>query len=175
MKTGNRNEGEWIREALSNNEKHLLIYSTRLLGGDFDRARDVVQDAFLKLCEQPKTKVKGHVKQWLFTVCRNRCYEILRKEKRMTPLKEARLATLSSEQPHPAAGLQREEDLSTVLGIISSLPERQQEVVRLKFQSGLSYKDISKITSLSVSHVGVILHESVMAIRKQMSLKAVRA
>ena len=175
MKTGDRNEGEWIRAALSNNEKHLLIYSTRLLGGDFDRARDVVQDAFLKLCEQPKTKVEGHVKQWLFTVCRNRCYEILRKEKRMTPLDEARLDTLSSEQPHPAAGMQRQEDLNTVLGIISSLPARQQEVVRLKFQSGHSYKDISKITSLSVSHVGVILHESVMAIRKQMNLKAARA
>jgi RNA polymerase sigma factor (sigma-70 family) len=171
MKIDNRNRGEWIRQALSEHERHLLIYSARLVG-DFDCARDVVQDAFLKLCKQPKAKVEGHVKQWLFTVCRNRCYEILRKEKRMTPLEDARLDTLSAKQEHPADELQKQEDLSTVLGIIKSLPTKQQEVVRLKFQSGLSYKEISKITSLSVSHVGVILHESVVAIRKRMNLTA---
>ena len=90
----------------------------------------------------------------------------------MTPLEDARIDTLSAEQEHPADGLQKREDLSTVLGIIKSLPTKQQEVVRLKFQSGLSYKEISKLTSLSVSHVGVILHESVVAIRKRMTLTA---
>jgi RNA polymerase sigma factor (sigma-70 family) len=171
MKSDNQNRREWIRQALSDNEKQLLIYSARLLG-DFDCARDVVQDAFLKLCKQPKVKVEGHVRQWLFTVCRNRCYEILRKEKRMTVLEDARLDTLSAETQHPADGLQKQEDLSTVLGIVLSLPEKQQEVVRLKFQSGLSYKEISTVTSLSVSHVGVILHDSIVAIRKRMNLTA---
>ena len=171
MKTDNRDRGDWIRQALSEHERQLLIYSARLVG-DFDCARDVVQDAFLKLCKQPKAKVAGHVKQWLFTVCRNRCYEILRKEKRMTTLEDAHLDALSVEQQHPVEALQRQENLSTVLGIIQSLPSKQQEVIRLKFQGGLSYKEISKITSLSVSHVGVILHESVVAIRKRMTLTA---
>lgn len=171
MKADNRNRGEWIRQALVDHERHLLIYSARLVG-DFDCARDVVQDAFLKLCKQPKAKVEGHVRQWLFTVCRNRCYEILRKEKRMTTLEDAHLDTLSVEQQHPVEALQRQENLSTVLGIIQSLPSKQQEVIRLKFQGGLSYKEISKITSLSVSHVGVILHESVVAIRKRMTFTA---
>jgi RNA polymerase sigma factor (sigma-70 family) len=174
MNIDNRDRGEWIRQALAEHERHLLIYSAGLVG-DLGCARDVVQDAFLKLCKQSEANVKGHVKQWLFTVCRNRCYEILRKEKRMTPLEDARLDTLSAEQEHPADGLQRQEDLSAVLGIIQSLPSKQQEVVRLKFQSGLSYKEISKITSLSVSHVGVILHESVVAIRKQMGLSVSQA
>ena len=50
--------------------------------------------------------------------------------------------------------------------LVKSLPERQQEVVRLKFQSGLSYKDISAVTNLSVSNVGLLLHKAVRAIRK---------
>ena len=90
----------------------------------------------------------------------------------MTTLEDAHLDALSVEQQHPVEALQRQENLSTVLGIIQSLPSKQQEVIRLKFQGGLSYKEISKITSLSVSHVGVILHESVVAIRKRMTLTA---
>ena len=38
----------------------------------------------------------------------------------------------------------------------SRLPPNQQEVVRLKFQNGFSYQEISRITSLSVGNVGFI-------------------
>lgn len=161
-----RDSRDWIREALKFHESHLIAYASRLLSGDLGRAREAVQDTFLKLCRQPRGKVEDRLAQWLFTVCRNRCFEILRKEKRMTTLETSHLESMSVEQPHPAEALQREDDLSRVRELIKSLPERQQEVVRLKFQNGLSYKDISGITELSVSNVGLLLHQAVKAIRK---------
>ena len=52
-----------------------------------------------------------------------------------------------------------------MLALVEGLPEHQQEVVRLKFQEGLSYKEISRITTHSVSYVGVLLHEALKSIR----------
>jgi len=162
----NRGSGDWIRDAVKAHEAHLIGYANRLLSGDLERAREAVQDTFLKLCRQPREKVEGRLPQWLFTVCRNRCFEIRRKEKRMTPLENTHLESMNAEQAHPAEAMQHGEDLERVRELIRELPERQQEIVRLKFQHGLSYKDISGITDLSVSNVGLLLHKAVKAIRQ---------
>ena len=159
--------GEWIREALSRYEGPLLSYATRLVK-DLDRARDVVQDTFIRLCKQDREKVEDHLAEWLFVVCRNRAFEIMRKEKRMQPLSEERLAVTSSGERSPATAAERRDDTSMAMKIINTLPERQQELIRLKSQHGLSYKDMSKVMDLSVSNVGVILHTAMKKIRAQM-------
>jgi DNA-directed RNA polymerase specialized sigma24 family protein len=41
--------------------------------------------------------------------------------------------------------------------------------VRLKFQNGFSYQEISRITSLSVGNVGFILHTALKALRQNLS------
>ena len=40
-----------------------------------------------------------------------------------------------------------------------------QEVVRLKFQNGMSYKEIADVTALSVSNVGFLLHTAINRLR----------
>jgi len=37
----------------------------------------------------------------------------------------------------------------------------------LKFQNGLSYREISRITNLSVSNVGVLIHTAIKTMRRQ--------
>jgi RNA polymerase sigma-70 factor (ECF subfamily) len=49
---------------------------------------------------------------------------------------------------------------------VTRLPERQREVLRLRYHEGLSYQEISDITGCSVSHVGVILHSALQALRR---------
>ena len=78
---------DWIRSALAQYEGALTRYATHLTG-DVERARDVVQDTFLRLCSQKPSRVRDHLAQWLFTVCRNRALDVLRKDNRMSsPLK----------------------------------------------------------------------------------------
>lgn len=55
-----------------------------------------------------------------------------------------------------------------VLSLLPSLPASQQEVIRLRFQTGLSYKEISGVTGLTVNHVGVLLHNGLKALRDQL-------
>ncbi len=58
-----------------------------------------------------------------------------------------------------------------MLKLLGTLPASQQEVVRLKFQGGLSYREISQITNLSVTHVGVLIHTALNKLRSQLQTK----
>lgn len=159
----------FVSVAVARHQAPLLRYATRLLHGDADRARDVVQDTFVRLMAQPPAEVDGHVAEWLFTVCRNRATDLLRKEGRMSLFVEGQAERLVGAEPRPGSGLERTEQHATVLQLIDKLPPNQQEVVRLKFQNGFSYQEISRITSLSVTNVGFILHTAIKTLRRQMS------
>lgn len=159
----------FVQAAVARHQGPLLRYATRLLGGDADRARDVVQDTFIRLMAQPPAAVDGHVAEWLFTVCRNRSHDVQRKEGRMKHFEEGQAERLAASEPRPGATLERREQHEAVLRLIGRLPHNQQEVVRLKFQNGFSYQEISRITSLSVTNVGFILHTAIKALRREMT------
>ncbi len=141
-----------------------MRYASRLLG-DPDRGGDVVQDTFLRLCREKPARIRGHVAEWLFTVCRNRAFDILKKEKRMQPLPEGGLETQAGSLPSPERLLAAKEGVSEVLKVLDTLSANKQEVVRLKFQNGLSYREISRITGLTESNVGFLLHTALKEIR----------
>ena len=51
---------------------------------------------------------------------------------------------------------------------IARLPDRQQEVLRLKFNAGLSYKEIAEVTGLTSTNVGFILHTAISKLRQRL-------
>lgn len=155
-----------MQAAVAEFQAPLIRYATRLVG-DADRARDVVQDTFVRLMAQAEESVDGHVAEWLFTVCRHRALDVLRKEGRMKRFEEGQAERVTANDPRPGRTLEREETHEAILGLIEKLPANQQEVIRLKFQNGFSYKEISRITTLSVSHVGVLIHNAVLKLRAE--------
>jgi RNA polymerase sigma-70 factor (ECF subfamily) len=52
-----------------------------------------------------------------------------------------------------------------VLALLESLPPNQREVIRLKFQNGFSYQEISRISGHSVSNVGYLIHAGIKTLR----------
>lgn len=153
---------EWVAEALMRYEAPLLHFAARLLR-DHERARDVVQETFLQLCEQDRAAVETHLAAWLFRVCRNRAFDVRRKETRVDVQPESRDAV--DPRPGPSEIAERRDDTGHVMRILETLPESQQEAVYLRFQSGLSYKEISEVTGHTVTNVGVLLHAAVKKIR----------
>ena len=77
----------------------------------------------------------------------------------------------ASDERSQSALVEQSETVSRVLELLDTLPENQQEVVRLKFQNGLSYREISEVTQLSVTNVGYLLHTAIKALRQQMTVK----
>ena len=159
-----------VESALREFEGPLTGYVAGLLNGDWERARDVVQDTFLKLHQQDPAAVEGRLKSWLYTVARNRSIDIIRKDKPMTLTSSEAFETLDDWRPDPAAVAERAERHEQVLRLVDKLPENQREVIRLKFQGDLSYKEIAEITDLSVSNVGFLLHTGIKRLRAMMGV-----
>jgi RNA polymerase sigma-70 factor (ECF subfamily) len=159
--------GEFVPTAVVAHQSSLVRYATRLLGGDADRARDVVQDTFVKLMAQPREAVEDHLAEWLFTVCRHRALDVLRKEGRMKRFADGEAERVRAVDPRPGQMLEASETQAALLRLIGCLPPSQQEVIRLKFQNGFSYKEISRITEHSVSNVGVLIHTAVQRLRAE--------
>ena len=158
-------KSRWIVEALETHEGALVRYATWIVG-DIERAREIVQETFLRLCREEPERISGYLAQWLFTVCRNLALDTRKKETRMTPLGDAEIGV--------APGLEEKHTVSQILQIIETLPKNQREVLYLKFQCDLSYKEISDVTKLSVSNVGFLIHTAVRAVRKQILAEPIR-
>jgi RNA polymerase sigma factor (sigma-70 family) len=159
---------EWVRAALERHEASLLRYAQSLTG-DPETARDVVQDTFLRLCTQAPEAVEGHLAQWLFTVCRNRVFDLRRKESRMSLLTDEDWESREATGPSPAASAAERDSAANVDRLLAGLPPSQREVVRLKFQGQMSYEEIAAVTSLSVGNVGFLLHTALKTLRQRMA------
>ena len=72
----------------------------------------------------------------------------------------------------PADMLEQRESADGILRILEHLPPRQQEILRLRFQAGLSYRQISEITELTVSNVGVLIHTAIRTLRQRAATHA---
>ena len=147
---------------LARYERPLVRYSWSILG-DLEAARDVVQETFIRLCRREESDDGKHTEAWLFTVTRNLSIDHQRKQSRIIylPQTEERMA----EEPVPGAALEQQEERDSIFGLLDQLTENQREVIRLKFQNDLSYKEIADITGLSVTNVGFLLHTGLKKLR----------
>src|SRR5437773_7430308 len=106
-------------------ELPLLQFATRITG-DRERARDVVQETFVKFQNNGAFQ-NPEPATWLFTVCRNGALNVCRKEKRMQYLDEKLIEAREAEQqPMPFARLEQQEAAGFLLKIVATLPPRQQ-------------------------------------------------
>jgi RNA polymerase sigma-70 factor (ECF subfamily) len=157
--------GQKFEEILQRFEIPLLQYATRITG-DRERARDVVQETFIKFQRNGSLDREDKAATWLFTVCRNGALNVCRKERRMMYLDEELIESRVGEQPMPFERLEEEEAAAFLTRIIGTLPPRQQEVLRLKFQNDLSYLQIADITKTTTNNVGVLIHTALKTLRQ---------
>ncbi len=162
-----------LQDAVARYHRPLVAYA-RSHTGDLERARDAAQDTLLRLCQQPADKLEHDIQPrlaaWLFTVCRNRLIDLHRKESRMQATDTARMdGANTSARPGPAEHADNHDQQDRLLGLVAALPSSQREVVRLRFQGGLAYREIAEVTGHSVSHVGVLLHQAMKDLRASMT------
>jgi RNA polymerase sigma factor (sigma-70 family) len=159
-----------VQEALGLYESALIAYAANLLHGDYERAREVVQDAFLKLYLADPDRVRDSLKAWLFTVCRNRALDVLRKDRRLDIDSEhSSFSALRDQRPDPSQSSDTGELYDRAWELLEQLTANQKEVIRLKFQHDCSYKDIAAITGLTVGNVGFLMHVGLKKLRSLLS------
>lgn len=163
---------QWLTEILDRFERPLMRYAHRRVG-NLEEARDVVQECFLRLYRAVPKPDGTHVAPWLYRVCRNLTVDHLRKNGRVHQLEMPNRMVAPERGPEQHA--ERRDSADRVTLLIDDLPDNQQEVLRLRFQDGLSYREISTVTGSSISHVGVLLHTALGALRRHMAERAMPA
>ena len=160
-------EAEWLNEVVRDLERPLLRYAFSLVRNT-EGAKDAVQETFLELVRCASTVDRARPAPWLFAVCRARSVDRVRKESRMKAHPTADLSERPSNVAPPDTAALASEASAEATRLLGLLPEKEQEVVRLKFQEGLSYKEIADVSGHSVSHVGVMIHNAIQRLRKEL-------
>lgn len=99
---------------------------------------------------------------WLLTIARHVAIDHHRQRRNHAPL-EAAAEVAGGETPEELAiGRSDRERLAQLL---DRLPERERELVALKYGAGLTNRAIARMTKLSESNVGTILHRTIQDLR----------
>jgi RNA polymerase sigma-70 factor (ECF subfamily) len=113
-------------------------------------AQDVVQEAFLRAFKSFGGFHGSNGRAWLLTIVRNTCYTLLKKNRvadLTTPFDEEIHAS-DNESVSAATILQRSEDAELIREAMDELPAEFREVLTLRHQEGLSYKEIAEIVKI---------------------------
>ena len=154
-----------IEEVFAALESPLLAYARRLVG-DFAAAEDVVQDAFMKLHSQFQ-QVRTP-QPWLYRTVHNLAVDHQRRASRIVLVDDRNSEDMpandtADSQPMPDEQIARWEGIGLVRLVLETLDARSRELIRLRFEEELSYKDIAESTGLTVGNVGYILHHALKA------------
>ena len=148
-------------------ESPLLAYAFRLTKS-VEVAQDLVQEAFLKLQEH-YDRVK-EPKPWLYRTIHNLAVNHHRKANRMVTMQQQDSKGDALEMETKDGGMLPDESIvhQEALGMVrlslETLDVRSRELVRLKFEEDMTYRQIAEKTGLSVSNVGYVLHHAVKSL-----------
>ena len=120
-----------------------------LLRNDED-AQDVVQEAFLRAFKSFSGFHGSNGRAWLLTIVRNTSYTLLKKNRvvDLTTSYDEEIHAPSEESVSPATILEHTEDAELIRQAMDALPAEFREVLILRHQEDLSYKEIADITQI---------------------------
>lgn len=101
---------------------------------------------------------------WLIVIARNVAIDHFRRQRDHAPL-EAAEHVAAGETPEQHA--ERRADAERLSALLATLPERERELIALKYGSELDNRKIARITGLSESNVGTLLHRTIQKLRAE--------
>jgi len=158
--------GNWLADILVRYEKPLLKHAYSLCS-DREQARDAVQETFFRLVRIREKGMPENLAGWLFAVCRNIVSDHLRRQKVVQFGIDFSVFETEGSEPSPHDQMDRGERDRRLAELVAGLPERERELIRLKFQVGLSYRAIEEVTGISQGNIGYFLHLAVKQLRCQ--------
>src|SRR5438876_10235816 len=114
-------------------------------------ARDVVQEAYLRAFKSFGGFHGSNGRAWLLTIVRNTSYTLQKKNRAvdLTTTFDEEIHASSDESASPAIILEHAEDAELIRNAMDQLPTEFREILALRHQEGLSYKEIGDIAQLA--------------------------
>jgi len=113
-------------------------------------AQDVVQEAFLRAFKSFGGFHGSNGRAWLLTIVRNTSYTLLKKNRvaDLTTTFDEEIHTAGHESVSPATILEHSENAELIKEAMDELPAEFREILALRHQEGLSYKEIADIAQI---------------------------
>ena len=135
---------------------------------DLQVAEDLTSEVFEKaLTSFSKfASDKASFSTWRFTIARNTVIDHYRvRGRRKTVSLEEATIEVSSSEPRPEEAVEKQEERERLRACLSELSREEQEIISLKFGSGLNNRQIARTIGLSESNVGTKLCRAVRKLR----------
>ena len=126
------------------------------LSGDRQDAEDITSETFVRAWTAPGPIVTATVKGYLLTIARNLFLHGMRKRSRNVPLNEG----IRDSHPPPDAEAQSKAEYRAVMAALQRLPEIDRSALLMSAYEGMSYDEIARALSISLSAVKMKIHRS---------------
>ena len=111
--------------------------------GNVQDAEDLAGQTFLSALQNfSQYKHKGKFAAWLFSIARNKTTDFYRRQGTQERYQEAEAHLSNSLAEHPILKTERQLDL---LELIQTLPEQDQELLRLRFVAQMRFREIAAV------------------------------
>ena len=113
-------------------------------------AQDVVQEAYLRAFKSFGGFHGSNGRAWLLTIVRNTSYTLLKKNRAvdLTTTFDEEIHAAGYESASPATILEHSENAELIREAMDELPAEFREILTLRHQEGLSYKEIADIAEI---------------------------
>jgi RNA polymerase sigma-70 factor (ECF subfamily) len=102
---------------------------------------------------------------WLLAIARHVAVDHLRSRRPNVPLEAAK--SLASPLQTPEQAVMRSSEAERLAALLTTLPERERELLALKYGAEMTNRAIAQLTGLSESNVGTIVHRAIEALRSR--------
>jgi RNA polymerase sigma factor (sigma-70 family) len=130
-----------------------------------DLVADVFERAYLKA---GSLRNEEAFSTWLFTIARNVIISHGRKHGRETVVDPDVMKAIAPSRASVESEILMREELAAVSDLLRSFPQREQDIVSLKFDAELSNPQIAQVMDLSEANVRVILFRTLRKLRELM-------
>ena len=128
--------------------------------GDPDSAADTVQETVIALWEQRETISEQDMERLSLTIVKRRSIDMLRRQKPTVSIDTEQLMKMEVPEDDPL-----EERYQLARKLVDQLPERQRNAILMKYEEGLSNKEIEQATGMSSTHLYATLSRAYKALR----------
>lgn len=101
---------------------------------------------------------------WLMTIARNVAIDHFRASRPHVPLDDAADVAAGATPEDTAI---QQSNLARLSALMAALPDRDRELLAFKYGAGMTNREIAKLTGLSESNIGTIVHRAVQALRAE--------
>ena len=147
-----------ISELIERHSQRVRNYIGMMVKDD-DIADDIFQETFIKavkVIDEGRYVDSGKFLSWVLRIAHNRVLDYFRREKASKQVNESEagydmIGTMRFSEPTAEDNMVLGEVEQAVRNLIDQLPEEQQEVVRLRYYSKLSFQEIAEQTEVSIN------------------------